>query len=386
METLAQIATERHINLRFFDLDALIRSDSNICIDLFMQMYRRFQVDTPSALPQPASIECTVRTRPEVPGSKPVLILDKEVRPLHNPQLMEGYVYESILNAILSRVRSHFLIHAGVVARHQQGILLVADSCHGKTTLVLELVRRGFAFLSDEIAALSRADRMVHPFPRSLRVRPGTLELVGYQDMAAGVPTWMGKLLLDIDEIRPGCLSGPVPPRHIIVLRDPQKAANNQADKPYQEMGIRVDRIDKGFVAAARRIEGVLGVQPEQKRGYPLVWVRALRRTHVLSCIEVLCQERQIAMLGVILPESGQPDFTAPPRLEAIPRSRAVMELVQRFLGGHHSALLQADFGGSATRLFVELAVIVRQARCYQLDVGPLHKMADLVSGLVHTT
>ena len=54
----------------------------------------------------------------------------------------------------MTRVRSHLLIHAGVVSRDGQGIILVADARHGKTTLVLELVRRGFQFLSDEMADL----------------------------------------------------------------------------------------------------------------------------------------------------------------------------------------------------------------------------------------
>lgn len=381
--TLTQTTTEPCVNLRFFDLDVVIRSDSDRCIDLFTQMYRRFQIDTSLTAPQPASIEFIVRTTPDSVWGKPVLIMDNEVRPLHNPRLMEGYVYESILNSILSRVRSHFLIHAGVVARGNQGVMLVADSGHGKTTLVLELVRRGFAFLSDEIAALSRDDRKVYPFPRSLRIRPGTLELVGIQPVANSMQSWMGKLLVDMNEIWPASMGRAVPIRHIIVLHNPNRVEKS-ADCPYQKMGIRVDRIDRGLLAAIKRIEGVTDVRTAHDRGYPMVWLCARRRTQALSHIELLCLERQIALLGVVTPETERPDFQSAPYLEEIPPSQAVMELVQRFLGGHRSALLQADFGGSATRLFVELAACVNQAKCYRLHVGSLHKMANLVSGLVH--
>ena len=55
--------------------------------------------------------------------------------------------------------------YAGVVSYQGKGLLLVADAEHGKTTLTLELVKRGFAFLSDEVAALGRIDHRVHPFP-----------------------------------------------------------------------------------------------------------------------------------------------------------------------------------------------------------------------------
>ena len=123
-----------------------------------------------------------------------MMILDGEHWPIRDPAILEGYTYEVVLNAILASVRSHFLVHAGVVARDDRGIVLAADSAHGKTTLVLELVRRGFKFLSDEMAALGRADGRVHPFPRSLRIRPGTLELAGIVEQADCHQLFVGPL------------------------------------------------------------------------------------------------------------------------------------------------------------------------------------------------
>jgi hypothetical protein len=103
----------------------------------------------------------------------------------------------------------------------------------------------------------------------------------------------------------------------------------------------------------------------------------------VLSQIEALCREQRILILDVIKRAEGHPSFTVPARVEAIPASQAVTELLRRFQGGHQSALLQAEFGGSATRLFMEVTALVGQASCHQLLVGPLHEMADLVYGLV---
>lgn len=386
MKTLKHnIVATQPLKLRFFDLEALIRSDSCTYIDLFTQMYRRFQIETLSTLPRPP-LECQVLTTARNPWGKSVLLLDREVYPLHDPRLLEGYVYERILSAIVARVRSHFLIHAGVVAYQGHGIILAADSFHGKTTLVLELVRRGFTFLSDEMAALSRSDRRVHSFPRSLRIRPGTLELAGFPEVANGAPEWLGKLLLDIESIRPDSLGESAAIKHIVILRDPAETTWQPLDYADQEVGILVDRVDRAFLAAVRRIAGVIAVRVDTDRGYPLLKVCAAHRTVVLSQIEVMCQERQIAVLGVKKRVDRRPDFKSPAQLKPIPRSQAVMELLQRFLGGHKSALLQDDFAGSSARLFVELAAIVGQAKCYQLNVGPLHDMADLVSDLVSTT
>ena len=150
-------------------------------------------------------------------------MLDSEVLFLDDPYLLQGYVYERVLYHIISQVRSHFMIHAGVISHNDRGIILTAGSGHGKTTLVLELVRQGFKFLSDEIAALGRVDRLVHPFPRSLRLRLDTLQLVGFQEAFAGAHMWLGKLLLDIEDIQPMSRGESVRVSHIVILQDPMK-------------------------------------------------------------------------------------------------------------------------------------------------------------------
>ena len=382
MEPFPRESAIQQLRLRFFDLEANIRSDSSAIIDLFAQMYRRFQVDVaPSPVRPP--IEFAVLTQPDNPWAKLAIVLDGEVRFLNDPRLLEGYVYESILHTIVARVRSHFLIHAGVVSCGGQGIILAADAHHGKTTLVLELLRRGFKFLSDEMAALGRADRRVHPFPRSLRIRPGTLELAGFPEAAVGAPTWLGKLLLDIEEIRPDSMGEAAAISQVIILQNPAGKAAERPDGPERELGVLVDRLDEGFLAAIRQIKGVSDVRTGLDRGYPLIRLRAIRRTSVLSRIETLCRERGILVLDIIKRTEGQPSFKSPARLEAISRSQAVMELLRRFQGGHKSALLQEEFGGSSTRLFIELAEVVSQAHCTRLSVGPLDEMADLVCGLV---
>lgn len=385
MEALVDIVPRQQVKLRFFDVDAVIRSNSRAYIQLFTQMYKRFKVEAPSA-PLLPPIEFTVLTTPEEPWGRPVLILDREVVPLRNPKLLQGHIYERILHAVLSRVRSHFLIHAGVVAYRGQGILLVADSFHGKTTLTLELVRRGFSFLSDEVAALSRLDRQVYPFPRSLRIRSGTLELTGFSAAASGAPSWLGKLVLDIDEIKPGSMGTVTPINHVIILRNPADSLQSPIHCPDQEFGIRVDRVDKSLLSAIRSLKNVISVRVDREYGYPVLLVCATQKTQVLSQIEVLCQERQVEVLQVLKRPVNRPDFTTPAHLEPLAHSQAVMELVQRFLGGHRSALLQDEFRGSSTRLFLELAAIVDPARCHTLSVGPLAQMADLVCNVVEGT
>ena len=45
MELLVDLAPRHQVKLRFFDVDAVIRSDSRACIQLFTQMYQRLRVE-----------------------------------------------------------------------------------------------------------------------------------------------------------------------------------------------------------------------------------------------------------------------------------------------------------------------------------------------------
>ncbi|MCF6155446.1 MAG: hypothetical protein E3K36_09370 [Candidatus Brocadia sp.] len=329
-----------------------------------------------------APVEFILLTNPDNSWGKPVLILDREVIPLNDTGLLDGYAYENILISIITRIRSHFLIHAGVVSYAGAGIILAADAMHGKTTLVLELIRRGFRFLSDEFAALGRNDRFVYPFPRSLRVRRGTLELAGFPSEAAGAPLWLGKLILDIEEIQPNCLGKVSSINHIIILKDPAEGEEDTGVNSRKELSIYVDRLDDTFLATVSQIEGVTDVQTGNSSIYPMLKLHAIRTTPVLTQIEALCRDHRILVLDIIKGTKRRPAFQAPARLKEIPKSQAVMELLSRFQAGYRSELLKDEFGGSSTRLFMELSSAIAHANCYQLSVGPLQEMADLVCGL----
>lgn len=380
-EILVKELVDKELHLRFFDLYTVIRSDSGEFINLFAQMYRRFRVDSASSAAL-STAEFVLITNPDNQWGKPVIILNGEVCPLSDAKLLEGYAYETILISIITRIHSHILIHAGVVSRNGRGIIVVADARHGKTTLVLELVRRGFRFLSDEMAALGRTDYKVHPFPRCLRVRPGTLELAGFPVAAVDARRWLGKLILDIEEIQPDSMGEVSSISHIVFLQDPLEDKTDTLNHK-QDITILVDRLEETLLSGISQIEGVTEVEAGVDYGYPAIILRAIRTTYALLQIEALCKKHNILILDVVKGVEGSPAFDLPARLEVLPKSQAVVEILKRFQGGYKSELLQDEFGGSAARLFMELSSLINQANCYKLFVGRLNDMADLVCNMV---
>jgi hypothetical protein len=373
---------------RFFDLTALLVSDSAQYVAPFAQMYQRFQVaDRASQRP---SMHITLCTSEENAWGCPVLIIDDQSWPLREPIGIQGLILEHIFHAIIARVRSHILIHAGVLARNGRSIMLVGDSQHGKTTLVLKLLQRGFHFLSDELAALGRQDGLLHPFPRSLRVRPGSLERAGYGWAADSAYRWLEKLLLDIETLEADRLGEKAAPTDIVLLQDPALAVEADLLGDVEHFQVTVARSDDMAAHAIRKIEGVRRVDVEavdrqRAEGHPyaILHIQAENRSAVLNRVEAYCATQQILLLDIKKRIESQPRFEAPARLAPIRPSQMVIELLRRFEGTHQSAVLREEHHGSAAGLYLELADLIKNVRCHRLYVGPLEQMAGLVCELV---
>jgi hypothetical protein len=126
--------------------------------------------------------------------------------------VLERLIWETSIRSI---DRNGFLfVHAGVVSLDGVGIALPAPPDHGKSTLVAGLVRDGFAFLSDEAAALDPSDGTVHPFPRPVMLSDASLATL---PVSADVPMSSATVAapqgrrLGLDGLRPDALGEPAP-------------------------------------------------------------------------------------------------------------------------------------------------------------------------------
>jgi len=73
---------------------------------------------------------------------------------------------------VAERATRRIFVHAGVVGWKGRAIVLPGRTFTGKSTLVVELLRLGATYYSDEFAVLDAQGR-VHPFPRPISVRSG---------------------------------------------------------------------------------------------------------------------------------------------------------------------------------------------------------------------
>lgn len=73
------------------------------------------------------------------------------------------------------RMARHRAIYAAGVATERAAFALVGPSGIGKTTLAIELLRRGWRTYGDEFLLLERATGLVHPFPLAFMLREPAL-------------------------------------------------------------------------------------------------------------------------------------------------------------------------------------------------------------------
>ncbi len=78
----------------------------------------------------------------------------------------------------------HLAMHAAVLSRHGNALVIPGPSGHGKTTLAAALLQAGWDYVSDEALCLRWDDAQVVPYPRPLALSPWASELLGL----AGVP------------------------------------------------------------------------------------------------------------------------------------------------------------------------------------------------------
>jgi hypothetical protein len=339
--------------------------------------YRRFRsAAPPAAEAHPLELELVDETALRVGARRVPLV----------PGLDRGLqLYQQLQTALMDAIEHHAVLHAAaLVGRDGEALLLAAPSGHGKSSLALELARRGLGFLGDDVAPLELARRRIWPFPRAVGVVPRSDGPLGEPFRAHALdpaaPRLLGKSLLDVGDVlgEAALAVEPAPLRRVLVL------ASGSADAP--PATTRVDlaaRAEDG-----EELDGLFratpGAEVLERRDLGPLRAWRLRLHHDRRPTERLA--RVFESDQIVLFEKHwdvPPDFTGRPELRPLPRRVAAEVLAREMLNRRRSGRLLARYGGSVTRLFLDLAGTLSQADCFSLRVGDCAGTADLVERLV---
>ncbi len=355
----------KHI-YRFFDRDVEIVSDSAKTLDLMDAMYREFRIYDTKKNGQKALYEVLSST---LPGGKSLIRTEGYSYSVEDITLLPSIAHGIILRRTLSGIRSHLLFHAAALSYNDKGIILVADSGYGKTTLALAMVRQGFRFLSDEIAALSLSNGELVPYPRCLWIRPGTAGVFNYHGW--NYPDH--SIAINVGDREAVYLS----PRfsgkacrlnYLIIIKNP----HDSTERFYY---VTLDSLDSSLIKDLESTaENHIVLEPRHqsdRKGhsrFPALKVRA----GLLRMVYDICESHGKLVINAE-EENLEPAFYyRSPELQKMSKLTAAVELSKSFYSGRFSTLVQDDFGGSAAMLLERLSGIMDHADCYRLAPGRL--------------
>ena len=167
----------------------------------------------------------------DIPGGRSVLKLDAgagrgegRFHPalLERPREMTWHTFSLLVSALHVLLRPHGLypLHAAALGRGGAGVLLVADSDCGKSTLAYSLVREGWSALSDDTILLSEEDEAIDAVPFRRHFGLDTVAAGFFPELASGPRLPLAeedKWVVDVDRRFPGQISDRLRPE-IIVL------------------------------------------------------------------------------------------------------------------------------------------------------------------------
>jgi len=292
-----------------------------------------------------------------------------------NRAWLEGIAAARILENAGNQVRTHDLFHAAAVGRGGRAVVLAGDSGHGKSLITLGLLQRGWAYLSDEVCALSAAGPRIDPFPKALEVAPAGFATLGLPAPEA-TPCRRGKVLVDPPAAHLG-----LPPAAVVLLacgsRPPRGAA-------VRTLRVAVHRDDPSAIDAVASCTGVLEV-----RRSPTSLPHTVLALTADDRFEAWRLDEILGAHGVLITavDSDPPEptsFVDEPALESLPSSAGIVALLARLRGRKALAeTIARRFGGSFSAFVDSVAMRLAGVRFFRMRVGRLHAALDLLDGLV---
>ncbi len=313
-------------------------------------------------------------------GKEAVVILEGSRHILHRVSLKE--IALSIPTLISSRLTTHYIFHGGVVSYKNRGIIICAYSAFGKTTLIMELMRRGFPLLSDELVPISRSNRMIEPFPRSLHLSGNTLKLfpeIGVRQHRGNTgESFERKEMIDIEELPWEKTGKKCLPKYVVFLSPPGGIKGKDS---FLELAVGFTK--EGFIRDLKKLPGVEKIYKIGGRDFSLLRLKINGEVKLMTALKELCDCWQIPMIYAHRGKAEAVNWKASPHLKPITSSQGVLKLAQMLLLTSKSVILKEKLSGSNGRLLAEISRLAKDISFFEMVPGRIMQMGEVIEKMV---
>lgn len=346
---------------QILDVTLCLESDTIGFIDLFDQDYAWFRIDPPEQKSKILSF--TVILKDDDNGS---VQSGNNLFSLKDHPTKIKYAYQIILRKIFDHIKDFYLIHAGVVAKSGNALILAGPPGIGKTTLVVEMLKKGFSFVSDDFCPVHKNTGLVHPFPRSLWTAPNR----HVHPVIDNYSVRENKMPLTADETGSSVAGSPVKAGILICL----DIHENQTDSYRLKISLKPGQKD-----ALTDLKRIKGAKVEKLQTEFSDWiVQYPQGKNITFAIRKVLEKHKNSIWNVFPVSSVRPDFTKAPVLNKIDTHDAAYRLI-RDLKNNFSLNETTDKSFKASSVFMELCEIFDGIPCYHLSVGCLESMMQRI-------
>ena len=363
----------------FFGRHIRLYADSSEIIERFAKVYVRF-IDLN---PGESDISfCIVRSLAH--SRAPGLIVEHLLYELPDTDRYIEHAELIVFRHLLEQLDDYIVLHAGVVSREGRAIVVYGQSGFGKTTLTLELLRRGYGFMSDEFCPIRLSDFLIEPFERLVGLKRSSpfYSLAGPQQRVFLASD--GKDFIDCADIFP---CRPAEPCRAAIFIEISGSKDSHTCPP-GGVALDINMSSDGTTVpdALRRLPGVTISEPLIKGSFVAYRVTASDSTAFMSSFNQIWKENSHDIFSVF-PYKGEIDtYDRTPVLRSIPAFEALTSLVSNIVNRSPTGRLLASHEGKTSSLVMLLGNLLKDAACYSLQPGQLAKMADLIDNLKEYT
>lgn len=324
---------------------------------------------------------------------------EKDTIPVRSGKVLAGLAAAKILNDTFRKIPDFLFFHGAAVSKDGEGALLLGDSCVGKTTLVLEMLKRGYSFLSDDVCAVQKTSQgkkinsRVFPFPKGLGIRDNTLKLLKIDRTAnfrkSYYPDGREKRLIDVCDLVPDCISSDVSVNAVFFLeRESSKGGKEggECDVGFKTFHMVLAKEEKSFFEFLKGLDGVSSVASFKRKDF---WKLELTLPSkvLMGKISKFCYENNIMVVDSWVFSDKLPldkalnleGFNVAPKICSIPQSEGLINMLQYFWGSMASHYLYREDGGGMMNVIRDLIDLSASVSFYKLSVGKLEETADIL-------
>ena len=148
------------------------------------------------------------------------------------PWFLMRFVFYMVIGAMFG-YSGYEIIHAGAIALHDNGVLIVGSPASGKSTLILSCLEAGMSLLADDVLFLAKDDGLVrvYAFPEDIGVRKGTVQMLAQTKYMQDLPIdERQKRPVDVQRHFRGQIISSSPVRMMLFIHAEQRADEFRAE------------------------------------------------------------------------------------------------------------------------------------------------------------